>query len=343
MLPGYVKYVRFLFFCYLVFQCLQFTNASTRIAVFEEHFSAPDIIVDQDQLYLWDHVLMKIRIYSRKDFSKIADFGREGRGPAEFESMRPVTLQGDRLYVGGFPKIVAFSNKGKYIEEKKGPPDTGNFTPIADNFLGTKYPYSKPGSKKRAIIYILMDDDLENPREIFGGYLKPIFRHNRPKQDLLLIPECAEFHVYKGQAFIANTLRGFYFAVFNSDGKKLYDIKRPYEKVPVTSAQKKERIKSYKSNSLGRHRNAYNLVFPEYYPAFASFQVADDKIYAVKHILHAVTDKRRDVEILDMKGNFIRKSTIPAVYRLCIFDGKCYYMVENEDTENWELHGEEIK
>ena len=83
----------------------------------------------------------------------------------------------------------------------------------------------------------------------------------------------------------------------------------------------------------------FNITFPEYFPPFRLFNVADEKIYA---FLYQTENNRRRMLIFDFKGNLIKKGTIISGYSGVIFDNHYYYLKENEDSEMWELHREKL-
>jgi len=94
-----------------------------------------------------------------------------------------------------------------------------------------------------------------------------------------------------------------------------------------------------------RHETAlrkYNILYPDYYPAFASFFVSDGKIHV---ITYPEKDKKHELLVLDLQGNLLNKAYVPynEDYNnyYFIFNGRYYYFEENELTEKWELH--EIK
>ena len=88
-------------------------------------------------------------------------------------------------------------------------------------------------------------------------------------------------------------------------------------------------------------------VFPQYYPAIVALFQRDDFIYVM-------TFRRRgdkfEFFIFDGNGNFLKNSFIPFMfqtamnpYPFSIKDSRLYHLIENVDTEEWELHAVDIK
>jgi hypothetical protein len=89
------------------------------------------------------------------------------------------------------------------------------------------------------------------------------------------------------------------------------------------------------------------LVIPGYYPAIFDLTEMDNKLYV---LTWKVVDKKREILVLDMKGNILFKSFIPhkdplrgdgnSPYRF--YNNKLYQLYDNPDTETWELLVHEI-
>lgn len=81
----------------------------------------------------------------------------------------------------------------------------------------------------------------------------------------------------------------------------------------------------------------YNLLYPEYFPAYSVFTVNDGKLYI---LIYPRKNEQQDLVVLDTKGNFLKQ--LPVYMRfgstdLCVFKGTYYYLKANENTENWEV------
>lgn len=102
-----------------------------------------------------------------------------------------------------------------------------------------------------------------------------------------------------------------------------------------------------------RLNQMFDYKFKEYFPAFFSFKIDNQKIYVTTY------EKKEDnyeIVVLDPEGNILERSFCFPLHPLQrisrrfvsysneydIFDDNIYYLVENKDTEEWELHSAEI-
>jgi hypothetical protein len=86
-------------------------------------------------------------------------------------------------------------------------------------------------------------------------------------------------------------------------------------------------------------KNKVNLRFPEYFPPFSGFEVADGKIFAYSHKSHS---RYCQLYIFNFKGNLLQQKPIQLKDSHQFYQDFQYYLKENEETENWELHRERI-
>jgi hypothetical protein len=103
-----------------------------------------------------------------------------------------------------------------------------------------------------------------------------------------------------------------------------------------------------------RLKQMFDYKFKEYFPAFFSFKIDNQKIYVTTY------EKKGDnyeIVILDLEGNILKRFSCFPLHPLQrtsrrfvsysneydIFNDNIYYLVENRDTEDWELHITEIR
>ena len=106
--------------------------------------------------------------------------------------------------------------------------------------------------------------------------------------------------------------------------------------------------------SLERVKSIYQLEFPDYLPAFESMVTSGQKICT------RTFNKKDDKEeylVMDLKCNQLQELYIPqlqqrqlvdvqfglARYFYSIDNNKFYYLIENEDDEEWDIHALELK
>lgn len=302
--------------------------------------------MDSKVVCLWDQPLFKIRVYSREKFKKLADFGSRGAGPADFIAISSVYVFNNSIYVNAFPKLAIFSLDGHLINEIKCTGNSGNFIPIGNNFVGTQYPPENPNSEKTKLIYALYDSKLKKIKDLYVAERK---RYMVPEERKIIIYPDSDYTdavVYNNKLIIGDTAKGFYFCIFDFNGKKLYEINRPYTRRKITQEEVDEDARKFRK-SIGETR--YQMYFSNvdrrargFYPAFDNFKVNGDKIFAFS------TGKTRESKnvllILDLKGKLIKETVSPGISlglgikRAYIDNGSIFFMDENEKTEQWELH-----
>jgi hypothetical protein len=87
-------------------------------------------------------------------------------------------------------------------------------------------------------------------------------------------------------------------------------------------------------------------VFPDYFPVARYFNIKNDKIYIMTY---KEEKDKKEFLILDLHGKHLGKVLLPLVSADIMgvlpfdFQGNhLYQVVENEETENWELHISDI-
>lgn len=338
-------------FFLLIFLISSFSIEAVKIASFQDNFKAPNVLIDNKNLYIWDQTFCNIRVYDRKNYKKTAEFGRRGNGPAEFIGIEKVSTSDDKVFVASFPKMCIFSSEGKLLKEIKSKQmDSGSFFPIGNNFIGQSCPPPKPNEIKLNIKFSLFNSILEKKKDIFIAQSGLFLKYGSKKEIIFRIRDCTRAMVSDDKLIIGVTGYGFYFSVFDKDGNRLYEIKKPYEKQKVSNEDKQafmDRLKkSMKEAEWNQYKAMYEIEFPDYYPAYANFFAQHDRIYV---FLYPKSNKQA-VLILDMKGNLIKQKVLSQTIdngciekgRFTVHNGKMYFLVENEDTDDWELHMEQI-
>lgn len=316
----------------------------------EENFSTPYLTMDDTHFCIWDIKSCKFFIYSINGLSKIAEFGRKGEGPKEFMPINgTVTICGDSIYVSQYPRLSVFSKKGKFIKIIKCPINAGSFIPLGRNFIGTRYPFTKPTDIMGKIVFSLYDSRLKKKKDIFQGEFRKFSWPGAQKTNVLYVRNCFKAVVYDQKLFIGFSRNGFFFTVYDLEGNKLYNIRLDYKKRKITNEYKKNQIdiiKKHWGKQWEYYKSRFEIVFPEYFPAFSNFAIDNRKIYV---FMYPSGETRQDVLILDLYGKLLRKITIPLIgdgitarEPLCIKDEKIFYMYDNESTEKWEIRFEKL-
>jgi len=338
----------------LLFLCSQLLSTSyttaKKLTAFYDLYESPFIIVDKENFYIWDRALLKICIYSKKNYRKITEFGKRGEGPGEFVSINKVFLLSDYICVSSFPKLCFFNKKGKLIKQIKGPSNAGSFIPFGKNFVGTIFPSPDSNSKEANILFCLFDSSLQKKRDIFSTKIHKAAWQGKKKMNVSWVRDCIKALTSKNKLIIGTTHKGLYFEVFDKKGDKLYIINRRYDERKINDNEKRMILDEAKTMWGERRWNNYkmrfNPVFPDFYPAYQNFTIDNNMIYI---FLFPMQDTI-EVIILDISGNFVGKKEIPKIKyniikwgRFDVWDGKLYYLNDNIEEEKWELNEVDLK
>ncbi len=313
----------------------------------------PDsIAVGEAYVYITD--FPTVYVLDGKDFHRVKKFGSSGEGPREFLQFARVFIRGDDLVVCDLGKASIYTKDGTYKKEIK----ARNFIwrelmPVGTKFIG------KGRFNEDKIEYIslnLYDAALNQEKQIlkyrFWGtaYLG--------KTNNIVDYRNIQYIPYDGKIFVKPEEKTFVIDVYDTSGKKLYGIRRDYEKIPVTEADIKRYHDYFRTYSKARRnyeRIKKTLGFHPVFPAIRTFTIADDKIYVVTYKMKA---GESEVPVLDLKGKLLKTVYLPLfksdelffrsiennIFRrsnnstFAIKDGKLYRLITDEEAESWELH-----
>ena len=153
-------------------------------------------------------------------------------------------------------------------------------------------------------------------------------------------------YVYKNRIYALNEKGEV--NIFDDSGKKLRNISFSKEKVKFTKTDEKEIRKLMKKEMPAGQYEAVKHIFtfPEYFPELLNIIVSNDTIYL---ITFKKEQDKYETYIHDLKGKLIKKTFIQfklrngiQPYPFDVNNGKVIQLIENEDTEDWELHENEF-
>jgi hypothetical protein len=337
----------------IVISFLLYFPRERKLAEFQEPFKYVTLAVDEVNIYVVDKKECIVHIYSRNDFHHVGQFGRIGQGPEDFEFIGFLRVFPDYLFISSGRKVSYFSKKGDFLRTVTPPyPATGSYIPLGSNFAGQRYLPEDPKETQSQIMVELFDAKFKKMKDLYLAGLSKIesYDFESGKKNLLVIGDCFKLEVYKERLYVGNTATGFFVRVFDAQGIKLYDINLPYDKRNVSPQDQKAILDSLRrivgEQRFNRGNVQFRYVFPKFYPAFTDFAIADENIYV---FLYRIPGKSQEVLKLDLRGNLIKKITIPGAQPIftnelpyCIYRGDFYYMIYNEETNRWELHLEHL-
>jgi hypothetical protein len=309
-------------------------------------FVNPDMfLIHEGRLYISEDAV--VFIYTLNDCKLEKKFGREGEGPREFfinwnraNDMIMININNNQLVVNSWGKLSYFTKKGKFLRERRIPANVGQwFGCLGDGFVGRKYLRESDGLQHHGIV--LYDSDFNKIRFIYKHVHGVQWRLKKPFNPLTV--DQAYFLIADNKIFVIDGNRTAVY-VFNHEGKKLFTVTNLDKPVPFDEEDKKAKIESYKYNKTWKrvYETRKSLFrWPGYWPPLRTFfpDPADKKIYLQTY--EAKEDKLKYI-VYDFKGRYIKKCLLPYQGRMLFNGGKFYQLLENEETETWELHVNDI-
>jgi hypothetical protein len=264
-------------------------------------------------------------------------FGKRGEGPREFIFRIGITInvQTENILVLSTGKLSYFTKDGEFIKATKFMPSYGKFTPVGGRYVGG----GSPNTPEYFVVALnLFDSNLKFKKEICRMRIPKL----KDKRLFLVTPW--DFHTYDRKIFLAAEA-DFKINVFDETGKELYAITHDYERVKVTD-QLRNRFFDYVKKY--RPPRSYALMkkffkFPDYFPAVLQMRVDDGKIYVLTY--KEKENGTCEFVVFDTRGKFIKQVYVPLVKAdpvhvepFTVHGGNLYQLVDNEDTEEYELH-----
>ena len=278
--------------------------------VLEDLQKPHQIVVDGNDLYIFDEADYSVHVYTLAPFAPKLTFGRKGDGPHDFKYLPFLFAQPDSLACTDFTKIVRFSRKGEALRAAPFS-DFKDFdvnsemllVPMGDRFLRITGDH---GKFKRFVD--LVDSNLQFVRTLYEG---PFVWMQGSRTDFR-----TDTVVSGGLAFIADTFKGFSISVFDSKGTLLRTIDRNAD---VEEVRDRARL----------HQ----------------FSVSDGRIYATTY---KKVDGKTEMIVLDLEGRIVRRLYLPLAsirpgrgpLRFDLFTvarGKLYELVQKDGKGPWEL------
>ena len=303
------------------------------------------INVDENHVFIGDGAI--IYVYSKKDAKLLHKFGKAGEGPREFrlfpEFSPELDIQKNGILVNSLGKISLFSKTGDFKWEKKSPGYVlEHFNRLwNDKIVGQRV---ERDADTRYLVVKFYSKDFGQEREIYRHtYYLQRGKHNPIQRGLYI----SNFYIYDGQVFVGGAIDSGTIHVYDQNGKRVREIKPPFDNVPFTEKDKQGWIDSYMSNDeykqLYERRKKW-FDYPEYFPLFQNFIVTDNRIYLQTYKRNE-KQSTNEVFIVDLTGKLIKRVWVPLVEfwdfspnPYAIKSGNIFQVVENDNTEEWELH-----
>lgn len=316
---------------------------SGRSIVLKELINPRAILADGEYVYITDQY--SLFIYSLTKGKMILHVGNKGSGPAEFLFTPDVQLldKGFLLYTSN--RFAIFNLDGKLITQKNLTFPVFKIHQSCENYVTHQWMFQK---NKRFSEMIIYDKDLNNITSIFKNEKKNKSLEQTIKSTRIIEP-IITFKCGEGKIVLANGNRGFYFKILDSLGNHLNTIMLEMKKIPVKDEDKPYFIEIFKNKTFLKNKwrmfkqiaGDLDSLFPEYYPAYEDFFIDNHRLYVKTY-----ERKNNNVLfiILNLNGEKLKRVWLPFVEgsRCAIGKEKFFYLVEREDTQEWELFVEKI-
>lgn len=293
------------------------------------------IAVDENQIYIAEKAA--VYIYSLKDFQLKKKFGKEGEGPQEFKRrIIRMNIQPDYIFLNSAGKVSYFTKDGTFIKELRTISPDMRLKPFGKGFVG-----GRTLAENNTLYFFIgiYDANLKKIKDLYkqergvqmGGKGTKVFAHPLP------------YYAYEDSLFIVKG-KDFVIDVLDKIGKKRYSVTCDYKRIKVTADDKKRVLNYLKTDPETKpyFEMIKPIIFPDYFPAIRNYYIADKEIYI---ITYKKENEKTECFIFDIKGKFLKKSFIPYElmnpvdeYPAAIKNRTVYQLVENEETEDWELH-----
>ena len=352
-----MKKLIFLFFILLLI-FLSILQAK-KIGVLSDVLKPEAIAVSDRRLYVVEGA--NFFVYALPDLKLLSKFGKKGEGPGELKEvpMLPNNLEilTDNLFVDGIDKVLFFSKNRQFLKEIKKKYMTFKTVPIADHFVAMRM---QPLDQNKFYFSVfLLDSEMKPLKELH----KQEYRESDTDIDMVI--DSIHFAVYRDKIFLEASNLGFLILVFDSEGNKLQEIRKDIKAPAITAEDRQLILDNLKEDNLvkmmvereggwNNFKNKMHFNYPDQYPSIQDLVVVDDKIYVTTFVRK---DNRRKHIIMDLQGDILDSAWLPVAKEssyLCkamgrenrfygISDNIYYYLTENQESEEWEIHKTEIE
>ncbi len=343
-----MKTKNFLIVLFIVMMLSVSFLSGQKAVVMEEVLKPSVIAMDDNQIYITDSQT-NVLIFNKKDFKFIKKFGKKGEGPREFMAVPglpiAVTPLKDKLLVNSFGKISFFSKKGIYINEIKNPTGAAGsfgYIPVNDGYIAQGRAGGSDGLYSTISFF---DEKLKIIKEL---YRIKIGKKGLSKIDVLNAN--VPYQAYKDKIFVTGE-KGFLVNVLNNKGEIAFKIERKdYKAGKVSEKFIKQIHKTIEKQSPQQYAFLKDrMVFPKYFPSFSSFYI-DAKVKMLYLFTWKIEGGIIECFIYDMDGKFQKRMDLSIEmqgslqpYPMTIYNWKLYQLIDNDETENWEMHITDIK
>lgn len=330
-----------------------------KLGVLSEVLKPEAIEVCGDQLVVVEGA--QFFVYGLPELKLISRFGKKGEGPGELKAvpMLPNTLRilPENIFIDGMDKVIFFSRNFQFEREIKKKYMTFKTIPVETNFVAMQM---EPAGKNRYYFTILLlGPEMNRIKELY----KQAYRETDIDIDMVI--DSIHFDVYQNKIYIEKSGQGFSIAVFDHRGNPETEINKEFKPPEITALDKQKMLENFKQDPLvkmmaereggwNNFKKKMNFNYPATFPAIKDILVGDDQIVVATY--HQQDNLQKYI-FMDLRGTIQKTVFLPTPYRSSyltqamgrdnrfygIVNNHYYYLVENQETENWEIHMCEIK
>ncbi len=326
-----------------------------KVANLPELEKPTDILLYNDKGFIMDGA--SVKVFDIKSGKFKFKFARKGEGPGEIKTSpfltNTLTLHKGNIAIDSLDKVIFYSQEGKFLRERK----KGRFLalqvkPIADNFIVKGI--DRLDKKTEYITLSLYDGKMQKIKEIARQ------RSNIQLDSVELIPDSLHFTIIGEEVYVEKSYKGFLIEVYNKRGDLVKEIKNKSQKLKVSTENKNYALNRYKNDPLvkqfgfeqlkSRISFKYSKIFPEIQDILDNGENLVIKTFKEK-------DKKIQYMIFNKKGDLLKNVLLPKTWegemishlngvepKLFKFnEGFFYYLKENLENEEYELHREKIQ
>jgi len=304
------------------------------------------IAVDNENLYVLEKA--SVYIYDLKDLTLKKKFGKKGEGPKEFrlgfgEQNLILFPQKENLLIHSIGKITYFTRTGEYIKEMALPSNLRLMNVMAqsigdNNFVAQSVKFDTK-NQSATVTLTLYDKDF---KEIKALHQIP-FEQRGGKS---LLPTVQPLIYVNGDKVVAMGEKDvFSLYVFDSKGNKTATIERDYDRLDLGDSYK-EKIhtffKTFPSLRQYYEEMKQRIAFKDKLPAIQAYWASDQTVYVMTY---KEKDGKCEFFVYDFDGKLKKHLYLPVNFTyeirptpICFKNNVFYQIIENEDSEEFELH-----
>ncbi len=312
----------------------------------EPHF----IAVDGDELIIGEE--LTIRIYSLKDLKFKRSFGKQGEGPKEFLSLPgrrwlKITVLKESIVISSLGKVSTFDRAGTFIEEIK--------------TLNSGYYFKAMNQGLAGFKNVFEDNIAYQTVYLFDNAAKPVKELYREKHK---VRQSGEMWLLKHNQLYVTGPDRIYLAlnkdlninIYDPQGKQVSKIEKSYGSPRKVTGKDRRGIHGFMkqkyADSYPRYKHLIRI--PDVFPPLVSrvglsydHNGGNPRLYLLSWKKEG---EKSECFVCNPKDKSFKRVLLPLSWvsflqpgPFTVHKGTLYQLIENQETENWELHKTRVK